>query len=109
MKNMLIYLFLCLFLFSAVAFGIDKKENKKITVKEADKKTTQKLKTSSTDKSSGNNLDSRSTRDYNDFVDRNNNGIDDRVEKTKKKASADKKQLDQQQKPQKISPEKKSK
>lgn len=109
MRNMLIYLILCLFLSSTASFGIDKREKKKITIKEADKKTTQKLKTSPTDKSSDTKPKTGQTRDYNDFVDKNNNGIDDRVEKTKQKSATAKKQLGQRQKPQKIAPEKKSK
>jgi hypothetical protein len=75
----------CLVLFwSAPVFAIDKskKDESKKTVKVDKKKTSQ----------SNDTQRSKKSKSYDDFVDRNNNGIDDRAEKntpkqTKKKTS----------------------
>jgi len=109
MKKLLTYTFLVIFLFGSATLAIEKKDTKRVTQKEVEKRNVPKSKQ---DNQSGNlNSPSRNNpkveRDYNDFVDRNNNGIDDRIESRKRKAKAEKKQIDKKVEKKKIQPKSK--
>jgi hypothetical protein len=87
-NKIVIYIIIVLFLFGSLAFGIDKTESKKKTADtsmsvKSQETTAREAKKAELpeDRKSQQNEQS----DYNDFVDENNNGLDDRVEgKTKK-------------------------
>lgn len=90
MKKSLIYIIAALFLWSSCAFAIDKTTSKK---KNPDKPDT----TNQPVDPPANKTDSNATaqqnqnatnKDYNDFVDGNNNGVDDRMETGKNKPSS---------------------
>lgn len=83
MKRLFTYFILILFLFAAVASAVDKTFTKKSTRKTSDQPTNldNKKIEDPTDKKSVN----KQQKDYNSFVDKNNNGIDDRAEITKRK------------------------
>jgi len=75
------YLILSLFLCGGTVMAIDKQEDKKVSPDKVEKKVEAQDKKELQSTSS-----STQSRDYNDFVDKNNNGIDDRAEKSKKKS-----------------------
>ncbi|MFZ5980214.1 MAG: hypothetical protein ACOYVF_06235 [Candidatus Zixiibacteriota bacterium] len=87
MKRMMTYLFCTMFLFSlnGSAFAVEKKVKKTEVKKTEVKKETPQadLKDKKTDSTSG--------KKYDTFVDKNNNGIDDRKENLKKKTTTTKK------------------
>jgi hypothetical protein len=81
MKRTIIYLIAALFLFSATGpvFAVDKKEKDKSKTQETDRKQSPRKDTS--DRSSK----AQQSKKYDDFIDNNHNGIDDRRENLKKK------------------------
>jgi len=87
MKKYLIWVVLLAFLASG-AMAIDKTKSKSEDLQSSEKKADIKLPDREKPSSAGQKDDSRKSapRDYNDFVDHNNNGIDDRVERRKKAA-----------------------
>jgi len=72
-------------LFFAVSFAIDKDEDKKQERKKVDTlmKAPNKIERSSVEKKKPDTQKSTGDKDYNNFIDRNNNGIDDRAENKK--------------------------
>ena len=88
LHKLLIYIMALSLLICSVPFGIDKETDKKQERKKADTLT----KRPDTPGQQGNKNQpggsgSTGGRDYNDFIDKNNNGIDDRAEYKKKVSS----------------------
>ena len=85
MKKYLIWAVLMAFLASG-ASAIDKTKSKSEDLRSSEQKADIKLPDSEKPATTGESDDSRrsATKDYNDFVDHNNNGIDDRAERRKK-------------------------
>lgn len=110
MRTILIYIFVSLFLFSSASFAIDKRTGKKVDHKKVDSviKQDDNKKPQRKGSAPGTSVNRGSQRDYNDFIDKNNNGIDDRAER-KKKAPPAKKIDKQEQKKKNISPQPKKK
>jgi hypothetical protein len=109
MKKLLTYTFLVIFLFGSSTLAIEKKDSKRVIQKEVEKQNVPKLKQDNQpgNLNSQNRNNPKVKRDYNDFVDRNNNGIDDRIESRKKKAKVEKKQIDKNTEKKKIQPKSK--
>lgn len=100
MRSILIVIVMLAFMFSSSALAVNKTGAKKLDRKKVD--TLIKLKKDNL-RSSGTRQSATDRRkDYNDFIDKNNNGLDDRIESRKKKAaesrSSDKKKTDKQKK-----------
>nr|MBN2277726.1 hypothetical protein [candidate division Zixibacteria bacterium] len=93
MKKILINVLILSLVFSGIAFGVDKTSSKKVK-KNPDPKVMVENKddSQSTNQPSNRVINQQSLqenpRDYNDFVDKNNNGIDDRVESKRKTVPA---------------------
>ncbi len=105
MKN-LIHIFLGFFLMavlSAPAMGIDKKKepSPKKDTPTVEKQTTQNRRTVNDSKVTQNK--SRK-KNYDDFVDRNNNGIDDRAEKSSSPKKTEKPETRKKPEPEKTKP-----
>jgi len=88
LHKLLIYIMALSFLICSVSFGIDKETDKKQERKKVDTLIKKPL----TQGPQGNKDQPRGSgstggRDYNDFIDKNNNGIDDRAEYKKKVSS----------------------
>ena len=87
MYRIVIYLVLTLLLSFTLAYSIDKTSTRdkasgnQISADEKKVKTPKSTKVSDSQRPAN-------TRDYNDFVDKNSNGIDDRIEAKRKKTSA---------------------
>lgn len=101
MRAILIIIVMLAFVFSSSALAVNKTGAKKLERKKAD--TLIKIKKDDLRSSSGTRQSATDRRkDYNDFIDKNNNGLDDRIESRKKKAaesrSSDKKKPDKQKK-----------
>jgi len=96
MRRLLIYTILIGFLLCSFSYAVDKTSPKKASP--GIKDSTVKIE----NKATGNKQIKKDDRkDYNDFMDGNNNGIDDRVESRKKVSSADKSEV--KKKPEKTS------
>jgi len=93
MNRLLVYTITLFFLAATTVFAVEKKEKKQVNQQEVDKKKVTKQ--------------AQSKPGYDDFVDRNNNGIDDRVESRKKKAGADKKPIEDSVKKEETKPKSK--
>lgn len=85
MKKVLIYMVLIIFALSSASFAIDKTGSKKSVKKTTDQPTD--IENKPIDESSKQPSETGKKKDFNDFVDKNNNGIDDRAEKTKRKST----------------------
>ncbi len=83
MNKTIIYILASLFLLTSCLFAIDKKPQSE---KPGNKQSQDSLKTDRpvAPDSSKTKIKPNDGADYNDFIDKNNNGIDDRVEKKKK-------------------------
>jgi len=114
-RTILIYVVVSLFLFSTISFAIEKRSGKKLDHKKVDSliKRDDNQKPQKKNPLRDSRVNRSDQRDYNDFIDRNNNGIDDRVERKKKASSAKKikkqEQQLQQQKKKSISPQPRTK
>ena len=111
MRLILTAIVLLAFIFSSSALAVNKTGTKKLKKEKPD--SVLKLKTDKLQPSSGTKQSATDKRkDYNDFIDKNNNGLDDRIESRKKKAadtqSSDKKKADKKKKAS-PAPEKKTK
>jgi len=85
MKKLIFYIFVVSLIFSGASFAVDKTSSKK--TKKEPLKSEAKIQT---DRSTGqikpdSNKTQDNPRDYNNFIDKNNNGIDDRVENKRTK------------------------
>lgn len=85
MRRISIYILVLMFLLFSMSFAIDKKSDKKQQRKKVDTLTNvQDSHAQDVQKDRPNSSGSSGGRDYNDFLDKNNNGIDDRSEGSKK-------------------------
>ncbi len=107
MKRVLIFVFLMVFLLGSSVSAIEKKETRQATQKEVDKKHITKPGKGAQSGTLKSHNQKQPKRDYNDFVDRNNNGIDDRIESRKKKAGIEKKPVDKSVKKKETKPKSK--
>lgn len=99
MKKVIIYICVVLLLGASCILAIDKKASKKATVKAVE--ITDSLKAVDGQRLTPpprNMRDSSSVKDYQDFIDRNNNGIDDRAEDRKKPSPPPKPEEEQPEK-----------
>ncbi len=97
MKKILIYIVSVVFLLTSASFAIDKTGSKKSVQKTSDKPTD--IENKPIEKPSGQPTEAGKHKDFNDFVDKNNNGIDDRAEKTRIKSTPPEKEK-KEEKPQ---------
>jgi hypothetical protein len=99
MQKIFIYIITAFFLLSSVSLAIDKTSGKKVQHKKVDTlikiESPEGVSPSGSDPGLNTNEKLGNRRDYNDFIDRNSNGIDDRAE-NKKKVEADKLKTDTQ-------------
>ena len=107
MKRVLTFAFLLVFLLGTSTLAIEKKETKRATRKEIDKQNVTKSDRGAQSGSLKIHNQAQPKRDYNDFVDRNNNGIDDRIESRKKKVGIDKKPINKSVKTKETKPKSK--
>jgi len=84
MKRILVYTFVLAFLISGVVMATIDKTSSKKSKSESSEQKKQDAKKEDTAKK-------KNQKNYNDFVDKNSNGIDDRVEARKKKPAPDQK------------------
>ena len=87
MYRIVIYLVMALLLSFTLAYSVDKTSTRKKASGNQISADAKKVKTPKSTKVSDTRR-SANTRDYNDFVDKNSNGIDDRLEAKRKKTSA---------------------
>jgi ABC-type transporter MlaC component len=110
MRKILVVLVISAFAFSSSALAINKTGAKKLERDKAD--TLIKLDKDKRGTSSGSKRSVDRPKDYNDFIDKNNNGLDDRIEYRKKKATGSQsssKKKSVEQKKSAPTPEKKTK
>ena len=104
MNRLLIFVLMLVFLAVSTALAVEKKETKRVTQKEIDKQEESRSGQGAQAETLKSHNQTQPKRDYNDFVDRNNNGIDDRIESRKKKAGTDKKPIEKDIKTKEIKP-----
>ncbi len=107
MNRLLIFAFMLVFLLASTVLAVEKKETKRVTQKEVDKQEVSRSGQGTQSETLRSHNQAQPKRDYNDFVDGNNNGIDDRIESQKKKAGTDKKPIEKDVKTKEVKPDSK--